>query len=153
MHIATIIPGGCAPPACQPYVFWWPLLGVSSGGGNISGTMSKGVGIHPLSLDILTPLPFRLRYPSYLKVMEADLSEMILCNYGLSIVNIYIGIDILLGGLMVIAFDSFRLSYPSYLNVIEVGLSEMILCNHGLSVVIIYVGIDILLGGLKGVWY
>ena len=85
--------------------------------------------------------------------MEADLSEMILCNHGLSVVNIYIAIDILLGGLMVIASDSFRLSYPSYLNVIEVGLSEMILCNHGLSVVIIYVGIDMLLGGLKGVWY
>ena len=26
------IPVGCIPPASQPYVFWWSLLDVSTGG-------------------------------------------------------------------------------------------------------------------------
>ena len=43
--------------------------------------------------------PFRLSYPSYLNVIEVGLSEMILCNHGLSVVIIYVGIDMLLGGL------------------------------------------------------
>ena len=35
------IPLGCVAPACQPYVFWWPLLG-----GNTSGWGDGGY-IHP----------------------------------------------------------------------------------------------------------
>ena len=26
------LPVGCIPPVCQLYVFWWPLLGVSTRG-------------------------------------------------------------------------------------------------------------------------
>ena len=31
-EVQESIPVGCVPPACQPYMFWWPPLGVSSGG-------------------------------------------------------------------------------------------------------------------------
>ena len=31
-HVNTLIPVGCIPPACQPYMFWWLPLGISTGG-------------------------------------------------------------------------------------------------------------------------
>ena len=40
-------PVGCVPPACQPYVFRWPPLGVSTGGGPqvpCLGRRREGVG-------------------------------------------------------------------------------------------------------------
>ena len=30
------IPVGCPPPACQPYVFWWPRLDVSGRKGGMA---------------------------------------------------------------------------------------------------------------------
>ena len=30
MYHQESIPVGCVPPACQPYIFWWPPLGVST---------------------------------------------------------------------------------------------------------------------------
>ena len=39
-EVQESIPVGCVPPACQPYMFWWPPLGVSSGGYPLIGPMS-----------------------------------------------------------------------------------------------------------------
>ena len=47
------IPVGCVPPACQPYIFWWLLLGVST---------SRGGGRHLVP----TPHPWDT-YPPYLR--------------------------------------------------------------------------------------
>ena len=35
------IPVGCVPPACQPYVFWWPPLDVSKGAGGVGHQVDK----------------------------------------------------------------------------------------------------------------
>ena len=49
------IPVGGLPPTCQPYVFWWPSLGVSTSGGT-SGPMSRVGGYlgYPPPLEIPT---------------------------------------------------------------------------------------------------
>ena len=41
------IPVGCVPPTYQPYVLWWPPIGVSTGGGEYPRTYVQwgGVGI------------------------------------------------------------------------------------------------------------
>ena len=45
------IPVGCIPSACQPYMLWWPPLGVSTGAEGIPDPMSEGVSIRTHSLS------------------------------------------------------------------------------------------------------
>ena len=47
---------GCVPPACQPYVFWWPPLGVGPGGGRYPRSQVPGGGTHPQSHVCKYPL-------------------------------------------------------------------------------------------------
>ena len=48
------IPVGCIPPACQPHLFWWPPVGVSTDGG-VCRYLEGEVGIPTLSLRYLPP--------------------------------------------------------------------------------------------------